>query len=120
MGRTVKTDLGNIVISDEVIATIAGMAASECYGVVGMAARRLQDGLAELLGREHLGRGVQVAMKGDNVADINLYVIVGYGVRITEVARNVVQQVRYAVEQACGITVRDVSIHVQGVKVYER
>jgi len=110
-----KTPLGRIIIADEVIATIAGLAATECYGIVGMAARRFKDGIAELLGRENLSRGVVVSFKEDGIR-IDLNVIVGYGTRISEVAHNVSSQVRYRVEQSTGMPVWGVNISVQGVR----
>lgn len=112
---TAETSLGRIVIADEVIATIAGLAATECYGIVGMAARRLKDGIAELLGRENLSRGVEISFKDGGVR-IVLNVIVGYGTRISEVAHNVSSQVRYRVEQSAGMPVWSVNISVQGVR----
>lgn len=116
MGKETVTDLGRIALSEEVIATIAGVAATECYGIVGMASRKLKDGIAELLGRESLSRGVEVTIDGDRVL-INLYIIVGYGTRISEVARNTCDQVKYTVESTTGLEVTKVNIFVQGVKV---
>lgn len=116
MSQEIDTPEGKIVFSSEVIATIAGLAAMECYGVVGMAARSLQDGLAGILGRENLTRGVQVTSQ-DGQLVVTLGIIVGYGMRISEVAANVVDRVRYSVEQATGLKVKRVNIDVQGVKV---
>jgi len=112
---TAEKSLGRIVIADEVIATIAGLAATECYGIVGMAARRFKDGIAEMLGRENLSRGVEISLKDGGVR-IDLNVIVGYGTRISEVAHNVSRQVRYRVEQSAGMPVWSVNISVQGVR----
>ncbi|MGE5592537.1 MAG: Asp23/Gls24 family envelope stress response protein [Betaproteobacteria bacterium] len=116
MGKDVSTELGQITISDEVIALIAGMAATECYGLVGMASRNIQDGIAELLGMENLSRGVEVKLDGDEVV-IELYIIVEYGTKITEVAQNVMDKVRYVVESMTGLKVAQVNITVQGVRV---
>jgi len=116
MDKEVPNQLGRLVLSQEVIATIAGVAATECYGIVGMASRKVTDGLAELLGRENLAKGVEVTLDG-NKATITLNVIVGYGVRISEVAKNVVDKVKYTVESSTGLTVTRVNINVQGVKV---
>jgi len=110
-----EAPLGRISIADEVIATIAGLAATECYGIVGMASRRIKDGIAELLGRENLSRGVHISFK-DGQVRIDLNVIVGYGTRISEVAHNVSSQVRYRVEQSTGMPVKSVNINVQGVR----
>lgn len=111
-----NTSLGRLVLSEEAIATIAGAAATECYGVVGMAGRKMTDGISELLGKENLSKGVSVSVEGDDVY-IDLSVVVGYGVRISEVARMVVDKVRYTVENATGLKARKVTVNVQGVRV---
>ncbi|MEW6725299.1 MAG: Asp23/Gls24 family envelope stress response protein [Bacillota bacterium] len=116
MGKEAVNRWGRISISDEVIATVAGVAATECYGIVGMASRKLKDGIAELLRRENLSRGVEVNVEGDEVG-VSLYIIVGYGTRISEVAKNVTEQVKYSVESMTGLRVSRVNILVQGVKV---
>lgn len=115
-GKIVETALGKLVLSEEAIATVAGAAAIECYGVVGMAGRKMTDGIAELLGRENLSRGVEVSIEGDHVF-ITLYIIVGYGVRISEVARMVVEKVRYTVEQVTGLKVANVRVNVEGIRI---
>lgn len=116
MGKEVLTELGRIHLSEDVIATMAGVATTECYGIVGMAGSRLKDGLAELLGRENLAKGVEVSLTEDSV-EIDLHVVVGYGTRISEIGRNVTGKVRYVVETYTGLNVRGVHIHVEGVKV---
>ena len=108
--------MGSIEISQDVICAIAGLAATTCYGLVGMASRTLQDGIAELLGKENLSKGIEVEIK-DNSIKLKLFIIVEYGIRITEVARNVFEKVKFAVEKATGMTVEDVGIIVQGVRV---
>ncbi|HHV79787.1 MAG TPA: Asp23/Gls24 family envelope stress response protein [Firmicutes bacterium] len=115
MSKEIKTDLGLLSLSDEAIATIAGAAATECYGIVGMASRKVTDGLAELLGRENLAKGVEVSVSGDK-AYITLNVIVATGVRINEVAKNVVEKVKYTVERATGLKVVKVRVNVQGLR----
>ncbi|MCL4516961.1 MAG: Asp23/Gls24 family envelope stress response protein [Firmicutes bacterium] len=116
MGKEMSNELGQINISDEVIGIIAGVAATECYGLVGMASRNIQDGIAELLRREHLNRGVEVRLEGDRLM-IDLYIIVEYGVNISEVAHNVMEKVKYTVENVVGLNVAKVNIRVQGVRV---
>lgn len=112
----IGTDLGRIKIAKEVVAMVAGNAATECYGLVGMASRSVQDGIAELLGRESLSRGVSIDSSGDSL-EIELYIIVEYGVNIPEVARNVVEKVRYTMETMLGLKVGKININVQGVRV---
>ncbi len=115
-GKHVETGLGRLVLSEEAIATIAGAAATECYGVVGMAGRKMTDGISELLGKENLSRGVSVSVEGDSVY-IDLSVVLGYGVRITEVARMIIHKVRYTVEKATGLIVKKVTVNVQGIRI---
>jgi uncharacterized alkaline shock family protein YloU len=113
----IETDLGSIEITNDVIATIAGVAAVESYGLVGMASRKqLKDGIVELLGRDNLSRGVEVREEEGELF-IDLYIIVGYGTRIDEVANNVISTVKYSVEKYTGLPVGTVNINVQGVRV---
>lgn len=110
-------ELGRIHISDEVIATLAGSAASDCYGLVGMVSRKqFKDGIADLLRRENLGRGVEIGYE-DSKVHINLYVVVSYGTRISEVAHNIQSKVRYVLNDVLGLEVDKINIFVQGVRV---
>jgi uncharacterized alkaline shock family protein YloU len=97
-----------------VVGAIAGHAAVGCYGVMGMAARGLRDGVATLLRRENVHRGVEVH-EVDGQLVIDLYVVVLYGVRITEVAQNLKSAVRFDVERATAVQVAEVNVFVQGV-----
>ncbi|MFC0188937.1 Asp23/Gls24 family envelope stress response protein [Fictibacillus aquaticus] len=117
MSIEMKTTYGQIDISNEVIATIAGGAAIDCYGIVGMASRKqLKDGLSELLGRENFSRGIVVRQEEDEV-HIDMYIIVSYGTKISEVAHNVQNKVKYTLDQMLGLSVDSVNIYVQGVRV---
>jgi uncharacterized alkaline shock family protein YloU len=116
VGKEISNSLGKIDISEEVIATIAGIAAVECYGLIGMASRKISDGFVELLRRESLSKGVQVRIQENEVV-IDLYIIVGYGIRISEVASNVIDKVRFTVENMTGLPVAAVNVNVQGVRV---
>ncbi len=111
--------LGKIEVSQRAIASIAADAAVRSYGVVGMASARLKDGLAELLRREHLERGVVVRMK-DGLVSIDVFVVVEYGTRVSEVGRNIAQSVKFAVEKAIGVPVAQVAVNVQGLRVSEQ
>lgn len=114
---TLQTQLGAIIIVDDVIATAAGLAAMDCYGLVGMASRRqVKDSLTELLGWENPGRGVEVRITGETV-EVDLYIIVSYGVNIYEVAQNVREKVCYVLQNTVGVEVHKVNIFVQGVRV---
>lgn len=116
MGAKKVNALGELVIADEVIATLAGISAMECYGIVGMASKRATDGLVELLGRENLSRGVKVHTHDDQIT-IDLYVIVEYGISIAAVARNIIETVKYNVENFTGMNVNRVNVMVEGVRV---
>jgi uncharacterized alkaline shock family protein YloU len=112
--------LGMINISPNAIAMVAGIAAMQCFGVVGTASRTIQDGISELLtGKDNLSRGIEVTIADEQV-EINLYIIVEYGVRIQEVAHNVIENVKYAVENQLGLRVSQVNVIVQGVRTNKK
>jgi uncharacterized alkaline shock family protein YloU len=107
---------GRIEVTPAAIATLAGRAIEQSYGVVGLAARHSRPGLAELLGREEQHKGVQVSFAEDRVV-IDLYVILEYGTRISEVAYQLMSAVKFAVESALEMPVVEVNVNVQGVRV---
>lgn len=111
--HNVETDLGSIRIADEVVAVIAGLAATEVEGVAGMSGG-LAGGIAEMLGRKNLAKGVKVEV-GERETAIDLFTVVHYGVRIPEVALEIQQRVKEAVERMTGLKVVEVNVHVQGV-----
>ncbi|MBM4421946.1 MAG: Asp23/Gls24 family envelope stress response protein [Chloroflexi bacterium] len=109
-----QTD-GKIEISPQAVASIAAYAATRSYGVVGMAAKNAVDGIATMLtGDPH--RGIDVHIGSDAVA-IDLHVIVEYGTRITSVAHSVANTVRFSVEKTTGLSVSEVNVYVQGLRV---
>jgi uncharacterized alkaline shock family protein YloU len=116
MKASITTEIGNVFYSEEVLANIAGVSTMECYGVVGMASKNAKDGLWELLKAENLGKGVKIIAKGESIA-IELYIIVEYGTKISVIANNIIQKVRYNVENFTGIKVSQVTVNVQGVRV---
>lgn len=111
--RTLR-ERGQIEVYPSVVRAIAGHAAVNCYGVMGTAARGLRDGVAQLLHRENVHRGVEVRETPEGLA-IDVYVVVQYGIRITEVARNLQETVRFEVERAVKVPVVEVNVTVQGV-----
>jgi uncharacterized alkaline shock family protein YloU len=115
---TEETYLGKIEISPTAIASLAGQAVLECYGVVGMASQGLRDGIAEILPGAHYRRGVDVKFDNNDII-IDLYVVIQYGTRISEVANGIVSHVKFAVEKALGIPVAQVNVHVQGLHIEE-
>ncbi len=117
MAIEMKTQHGTVDIAKEVVATVAGGAAIDCYGIVGMASQKqIKDGLAELLGKENLQRGVIIRDENDEL-HIDMYIIVSYGTKISEVAHNVQTKVKYQLKQMLGLDVDSVNIYVQGVRV---
>lgn len=111
-----SNEYGNIIINEEVIAQISGMTAMECYGIVGMAARNVKDGIVQLLKGESLTRGIAVRLN-DNKASIDLHIIVEYGTKISAVADNLMSTVKYKVKDALGIEVESIRIFIEGVRV---
>lgn len=107
------SEIGSVRISDEVVEVIAGLAATEIEGVAGMSGG-IAGGIAEALGRKNLSRGIKVEV-GDEEASIDIYIIVDFGVRIPDVAWEVQENVKSAVERMTGLKVSKVNIHVQGV-----
>lgn len=116
MSLSHETSLGKVHIDTDVVAIVAGAAAVECYGLVGMNAPGLRQGISIIRRREELAKGVIVS-HGDDGAIIDLHVVVQYGVNIVEVCHNVMEQVKYAVEGYCGLEVARVNVHVEGVRV---
>ena len=108
-------DMGAVKISEEVVAIIAGIAAMDVSGVAGMSGG-IAGGIAEILGRKNLSKGVKVEV-GDREAAIDLYIIVEYGCRIPDVSWDIQERVKHAVESMTGLSVIEVNIHVQGVNI---
>ena len=111
-----NTELGLVTVSDEVLVRVAGYTALDCYGIVGMASKRSTDGIVQLIGKENLGRGVKIRTCGDKV-DIDLFIIVEYGISIVEVCKIIKSQVCYKIENMTGAKVRKVNISVEGIRV---
>jgi uncharacterized alkaline shock family protein YloU len=109
------TSLGGIHISPNAIASIASHATLRSYGVVGLAPKSIAEGVALKIRREP-APGVSVRYDGEEI-DIDLYVIVEYGTRITSVADSVASSVRFNVEKALGMPVRAVNVHVAGLRM---
>lgn len=112
-----ENEFGKIDITNDTIARVVGEATVECYGVVGMTSKhQIRDGLTEILRKENFSRGVLVRSAGADT-QIDLYIIVGYGTKITEVAYQVQSKVQYTLKKILGLTIGSVNIYVQGVRV---
>ncbi len=118
MKGRINNKLGEIQISCDVIAMYAGMTAVECFGIVGMAAVSMKDGLVKLLKRESLAHGINVEVE-DNRLTIDFHVIVAYGVSICAVSDNLMATVKYKVEEFTGMSVEKINVFVEGVRVID-
>ncbi|MDO6354135.1 MULTISPECIES: Asp23/Gls24 family envelope stress response protein [unclassified Caloramator] len=116
MSVKIYNELGYIEFTDELIAKLAGAATTECYGVVGMASKRATDGLWELLKKEQLNKGVKVIINNDEIV-IDLFIIVEYGTKIPVIAENIIEKVKYTIENFTGIKVHKVNVYVQDIRV---
>jgi len=116
MSYQIKNDYGVITIENEVIARIAGYAAMDCYGIVGMAAKNVKDGLVQLLKRESLTKGIKLTINENNI-DFALHIIVEYGTNIAAIAESTINTIQYKVEDYLGIKVSSVNIFVEGIRV---
>ena len=113
------TDLGEINLSLDVVASITGGAATECYGVVGMSSQKImKDGFYALLGRENYSKGI-VVKDGDTGIILNVYIIVGYGVKISEVVYEVQKKVKYVLENTLDVDIESVNVFVQSIRVLD-
>ncbi len=113
------SDHGRISVDAEVIAKYAGLAAVECSGVVGMAMVSVKDGLVKLLRRESLTKGVDITIKGNDRIIVDFHIITVYGVPISTISENLIQTVKYKVEQFTGMHVEKVNVYVEGVRVID-
>ncbi len=118
MKARVNTEYGEIVINSDVIATYAGSVAVECFGIVGMAAMNMKDGIVKLLKRDNIKQGITVEIE-DNKISIDFHVIVAYGVSISAVSANLIDSIKYKVEEFTGMEVDNVHILVEGVRVID-
>ncbi|WP_411682991.1 Asp23/Gls24 family envelope stress response protein [Clostridium thailandense] len=107
---------GVISYTEEVVANIVGVSTMECYGVVGMASRNATDGLWELIRSENLSKGVKVRSK-ENGLSIELFIMVEYGTKISVIANNIIQKIKYNIENYTGLKVLNITVNVQGVRV---
>ncbi len=117
MAAEMTTDLGKITIADDLIASIAGYAAVENVGIVGMNSKKASDSFIELFGKDNMRRGVKVTVVSPDVIDIDLYVTLEYGVSLPAVAQNAKSNVKFRVEAMTSINVRAVNVHVENIRV---
>lgn len=114
-----ENEYGRVVIGSEVIATYAGSVAVECFGIVGMAAVNVKDGIVRLLKKDYLTHGINVTIDENNEITINFHVIISYGVSISTVTDNLISTVKYRVEEFTGMHIKKINIFVEGVRVID-
>ncbi len=112
-------EYGAVSIDSEVIAKYAGSAAVECFGIVGMAAVSMTDGLVKLLKGNSLTRGIRVQIDEENRVELDFHVIVSYGVGIATVADNLIETVKYKVHEYTGLEIKKIHVFVEGVRVID-
>lgn len=112
-----NTEKGAVVIGSNVYTNIAGVAASNCFGVKGMAARSMSDGLVHLLRKESMSKGVRVHFHGDNTISIDLHIMVDHGVNLAAVGASIISEVRYVVNQCTGTQVRAVNVYIDSMMI---
>lgn len=116
MTATFENEYGTVFIDDTVIANIACEAAMESYGLVGLAAKNTKDGLYELLGLENMTKGVRVIPIGPKSIKIEIQAVIRYGIRVSTVAQNVIEKVKYNVENKTGLNVHSVDLIIQDIR----
>lgn len=116
MSAQIQNDLGVINFDESMLAKMAGLATMDCYGLVGMAASKMSDGIVKLLNIENLERGVKVTTKGRSIS-IKLSIVVEYGVALKTVAGNIIETVKYKLEKATGLNVERVDVIVADIRV---
>ena len=112
-----ENENGSVCVSTGVYTDIAGTAASNCFGVKGMAARSVTDGVYHLLRKEAMGKGVRVQFHEDNTISIDLHIIVDNGVNLNAVGASIISEVRYVVTKCTGTTVRAVNVYVDSMVI---
>ena len=112
-----KSDQGEISVSSAVFSNITGIAATNCFGVKGMAYRSMTDGLVHLLRREAMSKGVKVTYNEDGTVSIELHIVVENGVNIATVCRSIMSEVKYVVTKNTGVEVREVNVCGDSVTV---
>ena len=118
MKGRMDTELGQVIIDSDVIATYAGNVACECFGIVGMAAVNMADGLVRLLKRDSLKHGINVKIENNKIT-LDFHVILAYGIAISAVAENLISNVKYQVEEFTGMEIEKINVIVDGVRVID-
>ena len=114
----INTKDGQIELTDEVIATVVGGAATEIFGVVGMASKNaIKDNFQALLGKENFSKGVGVKTTEAGTIAVDVYTVLSYGTKISEVSKNIQERVKFSLENQLGITTDTVNVYIQNIKI---
>ena len=116
---TIQSKRGDIIITDEVITFLAGDAATNCFGVKGMAGKAKESGIYQLLRRESMSKGVSVTYNEDESISIKLHIVVDHGVNLTALCSSIMNEVSYKVNAATGIVVKNVDVFVDSMVISE-
>ena len=116
MPAIINSELGSIVIDNSVIANIAGISAMESYGIVGMASKSATDGIFELLKFENLSKGIKVNTENNQI-NIELHVVLEYGVKFSVVGQNIIERVKFNIENLTGLTIDNIEVLVEGIRL---
>lgn len=116
MAIMIKSDLGEIFVDNNVIASIAGAVATKCYGVVGMASKNKKDGIVSLLKMENISKGIRVTTQENGIV-IDMGIIVEYGVNINVICESIINNVKYKLEHNTGLKVNKINVQVESVRV---
>ena len=118
MAAKLENNYGEIIISNNVIANIAGAVATNCYGVVGMAVRNAKDGIVSLIKSGNFSKGIKVEVENDAIV-IDMHIVVQYGVNITAICDSIMHNVGYQVTQMTGFEVKDINVYVDSMRIAE-
>lgn len=118
MTTKIDNEYGSILISDNIVRTIASETAMTCYGIVGLAYKNLSDGFLMLLNKDNMSKGVKVYTKNNKIL-IDLTVVLEYGTKIAVVCQNIIDTVKYSVENKTGLEVECVNVLVQDMRINE-
>lgn len=113
----ISTAHGEINVNANVYTNIAGVAASNCFGVKGMAMRSVTDGIVQLLRKDSMGKGVLITFHEDNSISIELHIIVDHGVNLNTVGNSIISEVSYVVTKTTGTRVRAVNVYVDSMEI---
>ena len=117
MAAILTTSLGKVTYTDDTLSKLAGLSVTDCYGVVGMANKGASDGIAGFLKSDNIKKGIKVKTSEDNTVSFELFIVVKYGISISAVAANLIDTVKKKIEETTGLSVTNVDVVVQGIKV---